>query len=78
MTKILTYEDVIETLTEIINNDKIIKKDLILIYQLGSNNHLKLQEHVHHINKTNGEFKPTESFEINVDDLTVKFIKKNE
>lgn len=73
----LNYFDIIETISEIVENNKIQKKGLVLLYELDSHNHLKLNEDIYtRLNKTIDGFKPTETFELELGGITVKFIKK--
>lgn len=75
----ITYQDIIEMASEIANNEKIIKKNLTLIYELDDENHRKLDEDLFYRTKQheNGEkYKHQEIIEVNIGDIKFKFITK--
>ena len=73
----IDYFKITDTVTEILSNEKITKEGLTLVYELENQNHIKLQEDLFYRNDPKGkDFKPTETFELEVGDIMVKFIKK--
>jgi len=75
----ITYKDIIEMASEIANNEKIIKKNLTLIYELDDENHRKLDEDLFYRTKQheNGEkYKHQEIIEVNIGDIKFKFVTK--
>lgn len=75
---LVDYNIVIETITEIVNNDKIYKKGLTLIYELDEYNLSKLNEDIYYrLNPEGNDFKPTETFDIEINDIIIKFVKKS-
>lgn len=76
----MNYESLISTLTEIVNNDLIYKKGLMLTYKLPFNRHKKLNEHIFFkMNPNTSEvYEYTEEFEIEFDGIVIKFVIDNE
>jgi hypothetical protein len=73
----MDYEKLIETVSLIIENDKIEKEGLTLVYELESGLHKKMNEQLFYkMNEASAKFIPTEDFAVIFADLTVKFIKK--
>lgn len=73
----MNYDDLITTISEIVNNDLIKKEGLTLQYEVGEKTFRRLNEFFFY--KTNPpEATPdsSESFEIEIDNLIVKFTKK--
>lgn len=72
----MDYDNLIETLTEIVDNEKIHKENLTLIYSLSDINHKKMNEHLFY--KTNPdndtEFEPKDEFEVEIEGITVRFV----
>jgi len=75
----LTYQTIIDTAREILNNDLIYKKDLELVYYLDENLHNKLDEDLfYRINKDNNDnFIHQEVIEVNIETIKFKFLIKN-
>jgi hypothetical protein len=75
----MTYEQLIETISEILENEKINKKGLSLIYELEPKKHKTFNEILFY--KTNPPtVNPvlTDEFEVEIGGILVKFIKKVE
>tara|TARA_R110000796_G_scaffold252137_1_gene385310 strand:- start:10728 stop:10976 length:249 start_codon:yes stop_codon:yes gene_type:complete len=72
----MTYDIVIQTVSEIVNNDLIHKKGLELTYKLNAKNHKKLSEHFFHkINDVvNEEYEYTEEFQVDMGNVIINFI----
>lgn len=75
----ITLEKIINTVTEIVNNDEIYRKGLVLEYTLDEEMHRKLEESV--LMKIEGtdvnwdEFEPRDEFEVEIGGMIIKFIK---
>jgi hypothetical protein len=73
----MNYNELIETISEIVNNDKIHKLGLTLIYELDELNHKKMDEHLFYkSNPDSNNFKHSEMFEVEIGGILVKFVKK--
>jgi hypothetical protein len=73
----MTYNELIESMSEIVNNDKIYKSGLTLVYELDDVNHKKMDEHLYYKSNPNGvDFKHSDIFEAEIGGVLVKFIKK--
>ena len=74
----MTYETLIQSVSEIVNNELIHKKGLELTYKLTPENHKKLSEHffykINKINKNDADYEYTEEFEVEMGGITIKFI----
>lgn len=74
----MNYNELIETISEIVNNEKIYKENLTLVYELDEQNHLKMDEHLFYkSNAPSDEFIHNEVIELEIGGVFVKFIKKN-
>jgi len=76
----MTYNDILTTINNIINDEQIINDGLTLVYELDSLRHRQLDEELYiKANNTNDmtNFNHQNVFEIEVDGLKVKFIDKN-
>jgi hypothetical protein len=73
----MTYEILIKSVSEIINNDLIYKEGLILEYKLNDELHEKLNEHFYYKTDTKDEinFENTDEFEVELGGVLVRFIK---
>jgi hypothetical protein len=73
----MDYQDTITTVSEIVNNEKIIKDGLTLIYELTPLNHKQLDEHLYYTHNPRGtEFEHQEVIEIELGGILIKFIEK--
>lgn len=73
----LTYEDLIETFSAIINNEAIKKDGLLLFYELDEKNHQKLDEHLFYkTNDRNATYEHRDVIEVDVEGFTIRIIKK--
>jgi uncharacterized hydantoinase/oxoprolinase family protein len=74
---IMDYNELIDTITEIIDNDKIYKEGLILTYELTDENHKKMDEHLFYKSKVkDAEFIHRDVVEVEIGGILIKFIKK--
>jgi hypothetical protein len=72
----MRYETLIESISEIVNNELIYKEGLVLVYKLSAKKHRNLSEHVFlKINTdTNEVFEHTEEFEVEMGGIIIKFV----
>tara|TARA_B100000927_G_scaffold244457_1_gene206786 strand:- start:1406 stop:1636 length:231 start_codon:yes stop_codon:yes gene_type:complete len=73
----MNYEELIETISEVINNKKIYKEGLTLLYELDEENHAKMDEHLFYKSKPEGNFEHRDIIELEIDGVIIKFIKKS-
>jgi hypothetical protein len=73
----MKYNNLIETLSLIIENDKIYKKGLSLTYKLTPEEHIDMNEYLFYLNKENKgeEFIQVDEFEVEMGGILIKFIK---
>jgi hypothetical protein len=73
----MNYEQLIKTVSEIINNPEINKNGLSLIYELPSNIHENINKEIFYtMNSMNITYEPTDIFEVELGGILIKFIKK--
>ena len=73
----MNYNELIETISEIVNNEKIHKDGLILTYELTEENHKKMDEHLFYkANSTDTNFIHRDIVEVEIGGIIIKFIKK--
>jgi hypothetical protein len=73
----MTYEKLISTMTSIINDETIEKEGLTLTYELLPKRHRQMNEELFYkSNPLTADFKPADEFEVDFEDVKVKFIKK--
>lgn len=73
----MNFDKLIETISEILENEKIEKNGLILTYELDPKTHLDVNLEMFH--KTKGvdlEFQPADEFEVEIGGILIKFVKK--
>jgi hypothetical protein len=73
----MNYDKLIETVSELLENEKIEKNGLMLTYNLNPKAHLAMNLELLH--KTQGmhtEFNPVDEFEVEIGGILIKFIKK--
>ncbi len=74
---IMTYEKLITTMTKIINDETIEKEGLTLVYELNEKRHRQMNEELFYkSNPMTADFKPVDEFEVDFEDVKVKFVKK--
>jgi hypothetical protein len=74
----MDYNLLIKTVSEIVENDDITKDGLILTYELDTNNHKKMDEHLFYMsNKSNEIFKHRDIVNIEIGGILVRLIKKD-
>jgi hypothetical protein len=73
----MTYQDLIKTISEIVDNENIVKEGLTLIYELDPENHEKMDEHLFYkVNDRNAKFEHQEIIELEIEGLIINIIKK--
>lgn len=73
----MTYEELIKTISEIVNNPEIKKDGLGLTYELPKDIHEKMNMEIfYQMNSMNVRFSPTDIFEVEIGGILIKFIKK--
>jgi hypothetical protein len=73
----MNYSELIETISEIVNNEKIQKIGLSLIYELDNDNHKKMDEHLFYkANPNSVDFVHRDIIEVEIGGIIIKFIKK--
>ena len=73
----MKYETILETIKNIIENDLIEKKGLTLVYELDELEHFELESEIFAlINGASSKYRRSDVFEIKLDGILVKFIKK--
>lgn len=73
----MNYSELIETISEIVNNENIYKNGLSLIYELDNDNHKKMDEHLFYkANPDSTDFIHRDIIEVEIGGIVIKFIKK--
>lgn len=73
----MTYNELIKTISEIVNNEDIIKEGLILVYELPSEDHIKMDEHLFYkVNERDAKFEHREIIEVEMGGVIVNIIKE--
>ncbi len=75
----MNYEELIETVSLMVENEKIYKQGLSLIYVLNEKNHKQMNEQLFYkSNPITTKFIPSDEFEVELGGIIVKFIKPKE
>jgi hypothetical protein len=75
----MNYEKLIKTISEMVENNDIEKRGLSLTYVLPEDIHNKMNEDLfYRMGNRMGEFNPTDIFEVSIEGILIKFIRKNE
>jgi hypothetical protein len=73
----MTYSELIETISLIVETEKIKKVGLTLLYELEETVYDRLNEEVYiKTNPYSLDFKPEDEFEVFIGGILVKFVKK--
>jgi hypothetical protein len=73
----MDYNELIETISEIVNNKKINKNGLTLTYELSEENHKKMDEHLFYkANPSEAKFIHRNIVEVEIGGVTIKLVKK--
>ena len=71
----MTYEALIRTVSEIVDNPDIEKNGLVLVYELPENVHNKMNEELFYKLKQGVIFVPADVFEIEIEGILIRFNK---
>lgn len=72
----MNYTELIDTIVEVINNDKINKQGLVLTYNLIPENHKKLQEELfYRTTQGNDKIEYKNEYELEMGGLIIRFVK---
>lgn len=75
----MNYEELINTVSAIVESDVVYKKGLTLVYELPIDNHKKMDEHLFYkTNPINTDFVHRDEIEIEIGGVTIKLVKKTE
>ena len=70
--RMFNYNDIVETVSEIVNNDKIVKEGLTLNYIISEHNHKKLDETLYYKTNPNGtDYQYTDVIEIEIGGINI-------
>ena len=73
----MNYEELIETVSLIVENPKILKDGLTLVYQLNDKNYKQMNEHLFYkSNPPSVKFIPSDILEIELGGVLVRLIKE--
>ena len=73
----MNYDNLIETISAMVENERINKKGLTLVYTLNDENHKEMDEHLFYTsNPENAEFIHQEVVEVTLGGIMVKFVKE--
>lgn len=73
----MTYEQLIETISLIVENDKIYKNGLTLVYTLDKHLHEALNQQIFYkSNHIQDNLILSDEFEVMINNILIKFIKK--
>lgn len=74
----MKYEDLIATVSEIVENDNIHKPGLVLLYELDEKRHKEMDEHLFYkANPEDTEFVHKDVVEVEIGGVIVRFVKKD-
>jgi hypothetical protein len=72
----MDYTQLIETISLIVENEKINKVGLTLLYELEEKNHKQINEALYYkANPYSNKFEPSDEFEVMLGGILVKFVK---
>lgn len=72
----MNYDTLIQTVSEIVNNELIYTKGLVLVYNLEAEAHRKLSEHFYYkmSGAKNEQYDYTEEFDVEIGNIIIKFV----
>ena len=74
----MRYEELIKSVSEIVNNEDIYKEGLVLEYKLDEKRHKQMDEHLFYMsNPSDTKFTHKEVVEVVIGGIIVRFIKKD-
>ena len=72
----MNYEELIQTISTIVENETIYKKGLTLVYELDEKNHRQMNEQLFYkSNPVTAKFVSSDEFEAELGGVLVKFVK---
>lgn len=71
----MNYEKLIESLSHMVENEKIEKKGLTMVYNLSKEDHINLSVDLYYKTNQQNDFNPEEDFEVEIGGILVKFVK---
>lgn len=71
----MTYDDLIISLSQIVDNEEIYKTGLVIEYKLNTINHRKMDEHLYYMGKNDGNFEHRDIIEVEIGGVLVRLIK---
>jgi hypothetical protein len=72
----MTYEELIVTVSFLVESDKVLKTGLTLVYELTEKNHKQMNEQLFYkSNPPSVVFIPSDEFEVELGGILVKFVK---
>lgn len=72
----MKYEELIETISAIVENEKIHKTGLTLVYELEDRNHRQMNEQLFYkSNPPSAKFVSSDVFEVELGGILVRFVK---
>ena len=72
----MNYEELIETVSLIVENEKIYKIGMTIVYELSDLNHKQMNEQLFYkSNPPSAQFIKSEEFEVELGGIIIKFIK---
>lgn len=73
----MNYDHLISTISAIVEDEKIVKEGLTLVYELEPTNHRKMNEHLYYkANPTGQMFIPSDEFEVELGGMLIRFKKR--
>lgn len=73
----MNYEELIESVSLIVENEKIYKNGMTIIYELTDLNHKQMNEELFYkSNPPSAQFVKTEEFEVELGGIIIKFVKQ--
>lgn len=73
----MNYEQLIETLSELVDNEKVHKTGLTLVYELEEKNHKQMNQQLFYkSNPATATFTPSDVFEVEINGILVRFVKQ--
>jgi hypothetical protein len=72
----MSYEEIVETVRELLSNENIVTKNLTLVYTLPEKLHRQMNEDLFfRTNPTGNKPEPTDEFEMVIGGILIKFVK---
>lgn len=74
----MDYEKLIETVSTIVEDEKIYKVGLTLTYELNKKNHKQFNEELFSKSKSEGKLEYSDEYLVEIGGITIKFVKPKE